>query len=167
MHDEAVRLRLAELTPTGDRFNDWPSEAEIVSIHMPTSRKDIFRHGVLCGTATAHGYGTVRQIWRDQIPREVSEHLLHTLWNGHIERGTQTIYWMIAPPPGNAGSGGPYNMLGLIEPQFHWKTGHVEFTGMRIEIGCKHEMQGRNLGNCYNESRCQKCGYYFRIDSSD
>lgn len=33
---------------------------------------------------------------------------------------------------------------------------------------CKHNMEHtRNLGNCYNEYTCSKCGYIERIDSGD
>lgn len=35
-------------------------------------------------------------------------------------------------------------------------------------FGCKHEMQRtRNLGRCYNEFTCTKCGHKETVDSSD
>lgn len=37
-----------------------------------------------------------------------------------------------------------------------------------FEFGCHHELQfARNLGRCYNEYWCPKCGRTFSIDSSD
>ena len=32
---------------------------------------------------------------------------------------------------------------------------------------CAHEMEGKNLGRCYNGYTCKKCGYHYTVDSSD
>ena len=36
-----------------------------------------------------------------------------------------------------------------------------------IVENCTHQLKERNLGRCYNEYRCDICGYTYRVDSSD
>jgi hypothetical protein len=50
-----------------------------------------------------------------------------------------------------------------------WGTGPDGKTQNRLFVsvfGCDHEWTGKNLGNCYTESECTKCGYAYRTDSS-
>jgi len=48
----------------------------------------------------------------------------------------------------------PANHYGWYPRFFVWKV-------------CEHECTSTKLGNCYYEYTCKKCGYTYRIDSSD
>ena len=48
---------------------------------------------------------------------------------------------------------------------------HLDYWGQKVlwcAFGCDHDMVFvQNLGRCYNQYRCSKCGYEESIDSSD
>jgi len=35
------------------------------------------------------------------------------------------------------------------------------------KIGCEHDFESENIGNCYNKLTCKKCGIVQNVDSSD
>ena len=70
---------------------------------------------------------------------------------------------LMHPPLGGQSGGGNYNLLLLCEP--YWYGDDPVY--VTVEVGCQHDWETRNLGRCYNETKCKKCGAWYRVDSSD
>lgn len=70
---------------------------------------------------------------------------------------------LITPRHGGQQQGGDSNIIILCEPYWYGD----DFVYVEVEVGCRHEWSTRNLGRCYNEHKCLKCGAWYKVDSGD
>lgn len=157
--------------------NVFPQNLEVVRLWHPRSAKEFHDLGYLVGTAPVIR-GSVRP---DTIPVEITKEY-RRLWkktgtSSFGERGLQwlTIYWTLETPRGQEYNSTKANLVGVIDSKWGWdwnsKSGRggyvLDHPGLEFEIGCKHVFVHKQLGRCYNEGRCAKCDYYYRVDSGD
>lgn len=79
------------------------------------------------------------------------------------EKMTTVVVRLMRPLHGGQEGGGNGNLLAVVAARSAKAGGGV----VVAEIGCEHQFTSRNLGRCYNEYRCTKCDYFYRVDSSD
>jgi hypothetical protein len=67
----------------------------------------------------------------------------------------------------NAGVGGDPN-IGIVWHDWSCAADGSVVNRLFVSVfGCDHDWTGKTLGNCYTETKCTKCGYSYRTDSSD
>lgn len=102
-------------------------------------------------------------------------------WSGHLAFGhddswyvedhkwnSQPVNCRIIPWDAQANAGHSLEgNVGIVWSD--WDTGLDGRPSYRLFVsvfGCDHEWTGKSLGNCYTETKCTKCGYAYRTDSS-
>ena len=134
----------------------------VVKIETVGSAADLLALG---GRIHASGYGTFCRISSDALSAAVKEAATEA-FGGVLPKSVDIS---VAPPQHGGQEGGSNgNILLVIVPAFSFSTTKEQKkAALVVEVGCEHSMRGKNLGRCYNEYTCQKCGYYYRVDSSD
>ena len=123
-----------------------------IKVEVLDTPQAIFRAGA--STKEAHGKTWIcaTNNLPDYLQREI------------IARGfTPTCYYFIAvrePIGGQAGGGG--NIQFICNPY-----AHDDGVFFRVTVGCRHTMEGTQLGNCYWSYKCTKCDYHYKVDSGD
>jgi hypothetical protein len=123
-----------------------------IKVEVLDTPQAIFKAGA--STKEAHG-----KTWI--IPqRDLPEYLEREL----LARGQKRHdYYFIAvrePIGGQAGGGG--NIQFICNPY-----AHDDGVFFRVTVGCRHTMEGTQLGNCYWSYKCTKCDYHYKVDSGD
>jgi hypothetical protein len=146
-------------TTSSNKWNNWPDKLEIVKTEfLELTYDDGYTLGYTIGRAKEF-----RQVSYDKLPRlDVSVHLPY-------EYRLVNVRFAWAHGPGQE-SGGTPNVLAVFdrEQKYDFDTRKMVATwgGMIVEIGCNHDLHGRKLGNCYSETKCARCGWWYRVDSS-
>lgn len=138
----------------------WGGYAPALRDHLvhATPITSQYRLGRVLERAAGHntGWQCIGDAWKF-MPREALKAL------GYDDRANHMQVTLITPLHSDQSQGGDSNIVMLCKP--HWYgDDHVY---VEVEVGCKHEWVTRNLGRCYNETKCTKCGAWYRIDSSD
>lgn len=156
-------------------YNVFPQDMEVVSLWHPRTTKEFHELGYLVG----HSLVSRGSVNTDSIPREIMRYHQQRISKDSYLKGREPkwvhIHWLFETPRGQEVSTTKANLVGVIDA--HWSpkwslkakkyTDYLEFSGMRFEIGCKHDFEHKNLGRCYNQGTCKKCGYFYRVDSGD
>ena len=171
---EIVRRRVAEASPNGDHWNDWPSELAVVKIEEfdCNDGRTAYCYAYMLGVAMG-GSGIMRQVRKDSLPTEVRQALARHRPHGRLY-DIESVHFTLAPQRGQVDREETRNIVALFDPRkgYDWRGNRSNFEtpAILVEIGCDHDYAGehpygQNRG--YYRAECSKCGHKFEVDSGD
>jgi len=149
--DNMTQKRLDEFFDTEWGWNDFP-QAEVVRIW---TEDDIFRVFHL-GERIAKGVQGQARL--SALPQEILEEI------NAKDKNLQSVVGVHFILDNGAGMGvqGTPNILAVFP--LTWRKDRKIVVA---EIGCKHKFKHTAVGRCAHETKCEKCGFEYFVDSSD